>query len=191
MCLFLHRCVGATTSSPFSVASVLALDRGGRSSASKPFGRTERASSTLVMSRKAVRVRSSALLFRTDIRNTHNQPLRSERRSPAKCATDVPRERKRTRRVPSITLRKPKAVPRGLSLSQLRSGRVAALRRASRWLRLVEDRPGALPHARQHVRTRAEAGDALRQVLCNRCARVGCAAPVVLYRLVDEEADHV
>jgi hypothetical protein len=61
MRVFLHRCVGVTTSPPFSVASVLALGRVGRSSASKLFGRTERASSTLVMSRKAVRVRSSAL----------------------------------------------------------------------------------------------------------------------------------
>src|SRR5829696_10471655 len=77
------------------------------------------------------------------------------------------------------------------SLSQLRSGRVAALRRASRWLRLVEDCPGPLPHARQHVRTRAEAGEALSQVLCNPCTRLGYAAPGVLSRLVDEEADHV
>jgi hypothetical protein len=62
MRLFLHRCVGATSSSPFSVASVLALDRGGRSSASKPFGRTQMASSALVM-RVGQRFESARRLF--------------------------------------------------------------------------------------------------------------------------------
>ena len=48
MRLFLHRCVGATTSPPLSVASVLALGRESPSSASKLFGRTQMASSSLV-----------------------------------------------------------------------------------------------------------------------------------------------
>jgi hypothetical protein len=67
MRVFLPRCVGATTSSPFSVASVLALGRGGPSWASKPFGRTQMASSALVMSRSAMRVRSSTLSFSEDL----------------------------------------------------------------------------------------------------------------------------
>jgi len=62
MRVFLHQRVGATTSSPFSVASVLALGRESRSSASKPFGRTQMASSALERNRSAVRVRSSAIL---------------------------------------------------------------------------------------------------------------------------------
>jgi len=62
MRVFLHQRVGATPSSPFSVASVLALGRESPSSASKPFGRTQMASSALERNRSAVRVRSSAIL---------------------------------------------------------------------------------------------------------------------------------